>query len=360
MRALLVAVILIASLILGKIFFFNGKSTDSKEGGQGAKNSLPTAKGMGGDSKPIQVNTISVSIDNSDKVIFSSGTTIANEEVELKSEISGKITALYITEGAVVPAGKLIAKIKDDDILAQLKKIEIEEKLANQIEQRQKKLLEINAISKEEYEISQNRVYTLNADKEILKVQLSRTEIRAPFSGKLGLKNISIGAYVTPATIISTLIQFNPIKIDFAVPEKYIVDLQLGRNVDFQIDGNTDKFTARIIAIEPKVDESLRTLKVRAVTQNPNSKLYPGMFLKILLNLGSQQSIMIPTETVIPVIDGKKVFVKRNGVAEEIKIVTGLRNESKLQVISGLSVGDSLITSGLMTLKAGTPVFSKK
>jgi membrane fusion protein, multidrug efflux system len=357
MRPLIIASGLLILLILGKVFFWNTdteKKTENKSVGKAGGGGKP------GDMKPMKVNTILVDIDNSDKVIFSSGTTVPNEEVELKSEISGKIIKLHIQEGAFVQKGQLIAKIKDDDILAQLRKIELDDKLANQIEQRQKKLLEINAISKEEYEISQNKIFTLNADKDILKVQLAKTEIRAPFSGKLGLKNISIGAYVTPATIIASLVQNNPIKVDFSVPEKYLSNITLGKVINFQIDGSNDSFVAKTIAIDPKIDETLRTLKVRAISPNVNNKLYPGMFLKVLLNLKSERSIMIPTETVIPVIDGKKVFVMRNGLAEEIKIETGLRTESKIQVLKGLQVGDSLITSGLMTLKAGTPVFTNK
>ncbi len=359
MRPLLIAAGLILALILGKIFFFNGSSDkDSNKLGDKKLGNAATA-GKGGDSKPMRVTTLVIGLGNSQKTVFSSGTTIANEEVEVKSEISGKIVKLSIPEGSVVPKGYLIAKIKDDDILAQLRKIELEEKLANQIEARQKKLLDINAISREEYEISQNRVFTLKADKDLLKVQLERTEIRAPFSGKVGLKSISLGAYVTPATVISTIVQFNPIKLDFTVPEKYVSEVKLGKIIQFQTDGSNNEYSARIVAIDPKVDEALRTLKVRAVSQNGGNNLMPGMFIKVLLNLSSSQSIMIPTEVVIPVADGKKVFVKRNGKAEEVSVITGLRDASNLQVLSGLNVGDSLITSGLMTLKAGSPVFTK-
>jgi membrane fusion protein (multidrug efflux system) len=359
MRPLLIAAGLILALILGKIFFFNGSSEQKSDKPGDKKLGNAGGIGKGGDTKPMRVSTLIIGLGNSQKTVFSSGTTIANEEVELKSEISGKIVKLSIPEGTVVPKGYLIAKIKDDDILAQLKKIELEEKLADQIEARQKKLLDINAISREEYEISQNRVLTLKADKDLLKVQLERTEIRAPFSGKVGLKNISLGSYVTPATVISTIVQFNPIKLDFTVPEKYVSEVKLGKIIQFQTDGSNNEYSARIVAIDPKVDEALRTLKVRAISQNGGNNLMPGMFIKVLLNLSTSQSIMIPTETVIPVADGKKVFVKRNGKAEEISIITGLRDASNLQVLSGLNVGDSLITSGLMTLKAGSPVFTK-
>jgi len=357
MRPLIIAAAIILLLILGKIFFWSSDS-EKESGKPGDKKMI--MGGKPGEMKPIMVKTITVGLDNSDKTVFSSGTTVANEEVELKSEISGIITKLNIPEGKMVAKGFLIAKIKDDDIVAQLRKIELEEKLAAQIEARQRKLLDINAISKEEFEISQNKVLTLKADKDLLKVQLAKTEIRAPFAGKIGLKNISLGAYVTPANVITSLVQFNPIKLDFTIPEKYLNSIVLGKTIKFQTDGSLEERTASIVAVDPKIDETMRTLKVRALSNNSSNTLLPGMFIKVFINLGSTQSVMIPTETVIPVVDGKKVFVKRNGKAEEIKIETGLRNASSLQVLKGLNVGDSLITSGLMTLKAGTPVFTKK
>jgi membrane fusion protein (multidrug efflux system) len=360
MRPLLIAAGIILALILGKIFLFNGNSESKNDSSSNKKSAGGGNLGKSGPSKPMAVSTIVVSLSNSERVIFSSGTTVANEEVEVKSEISGKIVKLNIPEGSVVSKGFLIAKIKDDDILAQLKKIDLEEKLALQIEARQKKLLDINAISREEFEISQNKVLTLNADKELLRVQLAKTEIRAPFSGKIGLKNISLGAYVTPANIITTVVQFNPIKLDFTIPEKYINEVKVGKNIKFQTDGSNSDYFAKVIAIDPKVDETLRTLKVRAISQNPGSQLIPGMFIKVYLNLSNAQSIMIPTETVIPVTEGKVVYLKRNGIVEEVKIETGLRDASTLQVLSGLNIGDSLITSGLMTLKVGSPVFTKK
>lgn len=354
MRPLIITAIVIVLLILGKIFFFSSEEKGGPQGGKGGPG------GPGGKQPPLPVTTIQVGIDQSDKIVFSSGTSVPNEEVEIRSEISGRITKLTINEGSFVQKGQLIAKIRDNDFVAQLKKIEIEEKLAAQIEARQKKLLEINAISKEEYEISLNRVSTLDADKELIKVQLEKTEIRAPFSGRIGFKNISEGAYVTPTTVIANLVQTNPIKIDFAIPEKYLSLVKNGQGVSFQIDGSNETFSSKIIAIDPKIDAVLRTIKVRAITQNPRNLFLPGMFIKVNLNLGSEQSIMIPSETIIPVLEGKKVFVKRNGMAEEVMIETGLRTDKKVQVLKGLSVGDSLITTALMTLKPGAPVFTKK
>ena len=283
-----------------------------------------------------------------------------NEEVEIKPELSGRIIKLTIAEGSFVQKGQLIAKIKDDDILAQIKKVRIEEELAKQIEARQKKLLDINAISREEYDLAANRVNTLNADEELLAVQLGRTELRAPFSGKIGLKSISEGAYITPAASVATLVQINPLKIDFSIPEKYLSSIKIGQNLQFNVDGSTQVYVARVIAIDPKVDESLRTLRVRAICANPNNSLLPGMFVRIQLAVKSNQSIMIPTDAVVPVLDGKQVYVMQGGKAMPRPITTGVRTQQLVEVISGLQVGDSLITSAIMSLKPEMAVKVKK
>ena len=347
MKPLIYAGLLVIVLILGKIFFFSDKPS-------------PAAPGGGGGNKPSapKLNTVVVGFEENANTISASGSTVANDHVEIRSEISGIITRLNIPEGSVVQKGFLIAKIKDDDILAQLKKIEIEEALAAQTETRHRKLLDINAISKEEYEISQSKVLTLKADKDLLKVQLARTEIRAPFSGKLSLRNISLGAYVTPANIITTLTQYNPIKIDFTTPERYMNEIKVGSTISFKTDGSGEVHTAKVTAIDPSIDANLRTLKVRALAPNPSNTLIPGMFVNVMADIKRNQTIMIPTEAVIPMVEGMEVYVKRNGKAQLVKVETGYRDVSKVEILKGLSIGDTVITSGLVTLKVGDTVIS--
>ncbi|WP_304237463.1 efflux RND transporter periplasmic adaptor subunit [Jiulongibacter sediminis] len=344
MKPLIIIGSIIALLIVGKVFFWNS----SDEG--------PQMGGASGSSGPMAVEVLPVQIDESDLIINSSGTLSPNEEVELRAELSGLLVGLNINEGSYVNKGQLIAKIKDDDLKAQLKRVKIEEELADQIEARQKKLLEIEAISKEEYEISVNNVRKLNADKELLQVQLAKTEVRAPFSGRIGLKYISEGAYVTPTTAIATLVQTNPLKIDFSIPEKYLSKVRVGQDVQFRIDGSEDVFDSKIVAISPKIDQTLRTLQIRGVTSNAVGKLLPGMFVNVDLVLGREESVSIPSETIIPVLEGKKVYVKKDGKVKEVMIETGLRDSKVVQVTEGLNPGDSLITSALMTLKEGMPV----
>ncbi|MFN3851357.1 MAG: efflux RND transporter periplasmic adaptor subunit [Spirosomataceae bacterium] len=366
MRTFIIIAAVIIVLILGKIFIF--KKPESKDGpGGGAASGMGGGKskdgkgGPGGAGGPVmQVNIYVTKPETIDNIVYASGSISPNEEVELKAEASGRLVTLNVNEGSYVAKGQLIAKIKDTDLQAQLKKLEYEENLAKQIEARQKKLLEINAISKEEYEISANRINTLSADKDVIKAQLEKTLLYAPFAGKIGFKSVSIGAYVTPATTIATLVQMNPVKVDFTIPEKYSPQIKIGKGFKFEVDGQQGVFNASISAIDPKIDPNLRTLRVRGISQNPSGKLMPGMFVRVTADLDTESSIMIPTESIVPVLKGKKVYVMRDGKATEVMVTTGLRTQKKVQVIGGLQPGDSLIVSGIMALKADMAVKAKQ
>lgn len=362
MRTILTIVAVVAVLVLGKIFFFKKPDLGEKGPGGGAGPAPSEAKGgekgkdMKGGGPAVAVNVFVVNTESLDNVITSSGTIFPNEEIELRAEASGRILALNIKEGSRVAAGQVIAKIKDTDLQAQLKKLNFEIELAKQTEARQKKLLDINAISKEEYEITANKINTLNADKELIEANLEKTVLKAPFAGKIGLKNVSQGAYVTPTTSLATLVQTNPVKVDFSIPEKYSTLIRVGRNVKFEVEGQPEAYYANVVAIDPKIDPNLRTLKLRALAKNPADRLVPGMFVRVSVDLDIAQAIMIPTEAVVPVLKGKKVYVVRNGKADEVMIETGVRNDKKIQVTSGLKLGDSLIVSAIMSIKKDAAV----
>lgn len=350
MRTLIAIIALIVAMYLFKVFYLDAKS------GQEAQKSAAAAPKDSNTSGKLPVDVYVAKLVDKNTVAYASGTTVPNEQVELKSEVPGRLVQLNIDEGGSVQKGQLIAKIDDADILAQLKKLKYEEQLAQQTEARQRRLLEINAISKEEYDMAVNRVNTLSADKEFLQVQLDRTSVVAPFSGRIGLKNISDGAYVTPGTTIVELVQTNPIKLDFSLPEKYSNKVKVGQAVKFSIDGTDEVMDARVLAIDPRVDEDLRTITVRCRASNRGGRLLPGMFVRVEVPLGDESSIMIPSKSIIPILKGKKVFVLRDGVATEVEIKTGLRTDNEVQVESGLEPGDSVIVSALMRLKAGLPV----
>lgn len=349
MRPLLLIGIVIVALTLLKIFVIDAPD---QKGKSGPATSTNTTKAK----SKLAVDIYVAKEEDTDNTVFASGTVVPNEEVELKSEVAGRLIKLNFKEGTYVQKGQLIAKLNDRDLVAQLKKLEYEEELATQIEARQKKLLEIDAISKEEYDMAVNKINTLSADKDLLQVMLEKTEVRAPFSGRIGLKNISEGAYITSSTVITNLVQSNPVKIDFAIPEKYANLIQLNQNVNFTIDGSDDIFEAQVIALDPKVDEDLRTLKIRALSNNQNGRLLPGMFVRVNVPLGTDRSIMIPTEAIVPILKGKKVFVMKEGKATEAIVKTGLRTDKDVQIEEGLTVGDSVIVSALMSVKPNLAV----
>jgi len=349
MRPLIAIICVIAGLALLKVYVWDKE--EEKDLSMFSPGKSSSSKGTG-----LLVDIYVADEVTTDNTIYASGTIESNEEVELKSEVSGRLVKLDIREGAFVRKGHLIAKLNDDDLVAQMKRLQFEEELADQTEARQRKLLDIDAISKEEYDLAMNKVNTLSADKELLEVQLEKTEVRAPFNGHIGFKNISEGAYITPSVVMATLVQTNPVKIDFSIPEKYTNRVNVGLPISFEVDGTDDKFPAKVIAIDPRVDEELRTLKLRAKADNSLGMLKPGMFVRVNLPLESTESIMVPTEAIVPVLKGKVVYVMQEGKAREVEIRTGLRTEKAVQVIEGLEIGDSIIVSALMSLKNDLPV----
>ncbi len=347
MRVVYIVGGVIVALVLGKIFLFNNadKSSPAK------KNS--NAKSV----SQVAVDVYVIQKQILENQIFAPGTILPNEEVDLKAELSGRLVQLNIAEGATVKKGQLIAKINDRDIKAELQKVNYNQELAKKLEGRQKKLLNIEAINLQDYDITTNDIRVFDAEKEVLASELEKTEIRAPFNGRIGLKNISEGAYVEPGSSIVSIIQSNPVKVEFSVPEKYSKSIKVGSTIYFKLDTDQTDYSAKVIALDPKIDESLRSQKVRAIASNPAERIVPGMFVSVKINLAANaDAILIPTGAVVPVLKGKKVYVKRNGKATEVMITTGLRTDDKVEVTQGLQVGDSLITSGIIALKPNTAV----
>jgi membrane fusion protein (multidrug efflux system) len=290
--------------------------------------------------------------------IFSTGTVLANEEVVLVPEIAGKIVSINFKEGSKVSKGDLLVKINDADLQAQLRKLKLQEKLAADNEAREKKLLEVNGISQMEYEAALSQLNTTKADVELTETQILKTEIRAPFDGIIGLKYVSEGSYVSSASAkIATLQQTDPVKIDFSIPEQYSSVVQKGDSMRFTVQGSDEIFKGQIYAIEPKIDLSTRTLQLRAICANKNGKIFPGAFARIELLLAEMpNSILIPTQALIPELKGQKVFLSRKGMAQSQKVETGVRTPEKIQITKGVEIGDTVITTGIMQLKDKAPV----
>ncbi len=292
-----------------------------------------------------------------DNKVIASGTIAANEEVELRSEASGRITRILFSEGSTVKQGNLLVKINDNELQAQLQRTEYRRKLAEVREERQRKLLEQKAVSQEEYDNALNELNTLKAEIEITRAQIEKTEVRAPFDGQIGLRYVSVGAFITPTTKIATIENIRPVKIDFSVPEKYAGVVRKGDKVLFRVQSEEKKREGVVYAIEPKVDPATRTLPVRAIYPNSEGTVYPGAFAEVELQLQEiDRAFMIPTEALVPELKGQSVFVAKNGKATSRKVEVGIRTDKDVQITSGLNEGDTVITTGILQLRSGMSV----
>jgi membrane fusion protein (multidrug efflux system) len=291
------------------------------------------------------------------ELINSTGTLRPDEEVDLSFETSGKIVEIKFTEGAHVKKGALLAKINDKPLQAQLEKLKVQLKMAEAKQFRQKTLLVRDAISQESYDQIETDVQSLKADINLIRARISETELRAPFDGVIGLRYLSEGSYATSATKIVKLIKNSPIKIEFSISEKYTSEIKIGYPITFKVDGINQIFNASIYAVDPKIDINTRTIVLRAIYPNVNEELKSGRYAGISLELSRKENaIAIPTEAVIPEMDGEKVFIYRQGKAQPVKIEIGLRTESKIQITSGLKFGDTLLVTGIMQLRPNLPV----
>lgn len=293
--------------------------------------------------------------------IFSTGTLQAFEEVELKIETSGRITGIYFSEGQFVNEGKLLLKVNDSELQAQLKKTELRKEILSDREYRQRMLLTKNATSQEVYDAALNELNGVNADIDLLKAQIEKTELRAPFDGIIGLRYVSVGAFINSATKVALFQRLDQIKVDFSIPERYFSNIKVGNNFSFTLQGSERKYLAKIYAIQPKVDIETRTLQLRGIINNSKRELPPGAFVKIEFELtNTPNALLVPSIAVVPDISGHKIFIYRDGKVLPTTVDIGARNESNVQILSGASPGDTVIVSGIVNMRPNASVTISK
>jgi len=320
------------------------------------KNSLPGREsGISGVRVPVNAVVIQPTLLNNR--IFTTGTLLANEEVELQPEIAGRVTDVFFTEGSKVKKGDVLIRINDRELKAQLKGKEIEEKQASDLEARECRLFEIKGISQEEYDKVANALKMIQAQKEVIEAQLAQTEIIAPFDGIIGLRYVSPGSYVSTDMLVATMQDVYPIKVEFSVPEKYVKQIKKGTEITVLVGNSKEEYKGVVYAVESKIDLATRTIKARARIPNPNGDLIPGSFAKVDITLEQlPNAIVIPSESIIPEMNGEKVFICVNGKARSVPVKTGIRTENSIQIVEGLNPQDTLVVTGLLQLSDGKAV----
>jgi membrane fusion protein, multidrug efflux system len=286
-----------------------------------------------------------------------SGSLQPNEEIQILSEVSGRVTSISFQEGAHVKKGQVLLKIYNDDIRAQIQKSLAQKELQVKIKERQAQLLRIGGISQQDYETTTTQIQSIDADIAYEEAQLRKTSILAPFDGRIGIRNVSVGAVITPSTVIATLQQTRILKMDFTIPDQYKREVPSGKKVSFTVTGSLDTFFGTINAIEPKADPVTRTIKVRALVQNQDHRLVAGSFTNVSIPFESDKNaLLIPSQAVIPTDRDKEVAVVKGGKAKLVTVKVGARTNDKVEIIQGLNAGDTIITTGMMQVKQGMNV----
>lgn len=342
-------------VVLAVIVFYPKVKPVLFSGKGGAPGSKP--EGMRGGAQVLLASGYVIVPTEMYELINGISTLLPDEEVDLAFETSGKIIGIFFEEGKKVVKGELLAKINDRPLQAQLLKLQAQLKLSQEKEFRQRQLLERDAISRESYDQIATELQSLQADILLVEARIAETELRAPFDGIIALRMISEGAFTNTQTKIVRLIKNSPLKIEFAVNERYADELKPGFPITFKVTGNSKEFNASVYAVDPKIDISTRTIIARALYPNLNNELKPGRYASTTALLSKiENAVSIPTEAIIPEMEGEKVFIYKNGKAEQVRVTTGLRTESHIQIKDGLQFGDTLLTTAILQLRQGLPV----
>lgn len=340
--------IVFAILVLGLIIIFKPSGKTSP-------------KGIGGAAKaPIAVTFAIVRDTVFTRSMIVTGNLAPHDMVRIAPEIAGRINSLSFTEGSRVAQGQVIAKLDDSELQAQLSKLKALLALAETNAKREQSLLLGGATSQELFERAENTVTTILADIAVVKAAITKTSIRAPFSGTIGMKQLSKGSYVSPGSVITELVNTKPIRIEASIPERHGTHLKKGMTIQFRQAGDPTMHEAIIHAVNPLIDNATRTIGIIALNKNLHDEFKAGSFAEIILPLSNPEpTILIPNEAVVPDIRGQRVFVLRNGKAIPQPIITGVRTDASLEILKGISIGDTLIISGASLVKPNAPVKAK-
>jgi membrane fusion protein, multidrug efflux system len=317
----------------------------------------PVAAGMRREQGPLTVDGFVVRQSAISEKIEVPGSLLPFEETQIRAEVGGRIVQLNIQEGETVSKGTMMVKLFDKDLQAQLRKLEVQLQIKDKTQERSSELLKINGISQQDYDLSALDVENLRADIEATQIAISKTEIRAPYNGRVGLRNISLGSYISPSDIITTLRQVDQLKLEFSIPEKYAKEIVKGYKITFKVDGGDQYHNATVMATENSVDQNTRTLRVRALVNEKHRELVPGVFAKVNLQLGkNDRALLVPSQSIIPAARNKQVILLRKDSALYTVVETGIRDSAFVEVVKGLKVGDTIITTGLMAIRPNAKI----
>lgn len=287
------------------------------------------------------------------------GTIAANETVEIKAETEGIVLEILFEEGKAVEKGQLLIRLDDTKLAASVAEAESNFRLSTANFERAKQLFRDTLISKQEYDQAAATFELNHATLELKKRQFKDTQVHAPFAGLTGARNVSPGQVITKDTVLTTLVDLDPVKVEVSVPERYLKQLKVGQALEFSVAAFPgQRFKGEVYFISPQINENLRTALVKAQIPNEDHKLLGGMFASLDLTLQVRDSaIVIPEPAIISNGDKFSVFVvDAEGKAQLRPIQVGIRLAGRAEVMKGLNVGELVVVEGVQKIGPGMPV----
>ncbi len=351
------------NLLLFPLIVFTLVSCGKKEDlasaqAKSASTKATAATASGGKPAGIPVKAVNVEVGNFSSELTAVGTLLADEAVTIRPEIDGRVVTLPFQEGQAVKKGARLVSIDSSELEAALAAARADQRTESSRFNRAQELFGKAFISQEALDVARNNMERSKARVQQENARLAKTVIHAPFDGTVGLRKVSPGAYVKAGDDIVRLEKVSAIKLDFRVPEKHASRLKKGQEVALAVDAYpAERFTGQIYALEPVVDERSRTVLARAQVPNKAGNLKPGMFARVIILLESRpNALIIPEEAIVP--QGKDAFVyriKEGGVTEIVQVQIGARRPGQVEIVSGLSAQDQVVTEGAMKLQMMPP-----
>ncbi|MGC3946042.1 MAG: efflux RND transporter periplasmic adaptor subunit [Chryseolinea sp.] len=284
-------------------------------------------------------------------------TLVANQQVDIVSELTRRIVKVHVKEGSRVRVGTPLFQLDDADLQAQLQRLRQQEKLAILNEQRLKDLLAHEAIAQQDYDEAITNLKVLEAQIQEIQVTIGKTRIVAPFDGQVGIIKVYPGSVVSVNNVLTDIEDNSIVKVEFSVPEKYANVIGPGSTHTFTIASDKREYTATVAARAASLSENTRTLLVHAIAKNPEGHLLPGQSARLKLALSSSgDAITVSSQALLPTSKGYNVYVSRGGLVEARPVEIGQRGTGSVEITNGLTKGDTVITSNLLRLVAGVPV----
>ncbi|SHO65413.1 efflux RND transporter periplasmic adaptor subunit [Algoriphagus zhangzhouensis] len=348
-------VIVIVAIIVLVIVAFLYPRLDNRNSNE---NSVTSSGAGPGAPQDLPVSVVKLQQETLRNQLQVTGTILPNESVNIRPEVSGLVTRIAFKEGQYVSKGTPLLYLDDDELQAQYQRLQYTQKLFETQENRQKQLLAREAISQEEYDIALNQYNTTLSDLKLVEAQLEKRVIRAPFNGKLGLRLVSEGSVIGTSDIIASIVNIDPIKIEFSIPERYANQVTIGAPIYFTNESSPQEVQGTVYAFEPQIDAATRTLKLRAQSPNKEGRFLPGMYVRIRFVLDvTEDALMVPAESIIPELQGYKVYVVGPDNKAQAKTVEiGTRTDTHVQILSGLEEGELVLATGVLQVRQGMPL----